>query len=171
MSIQEEDIRAADQSFKDQLIGDYEPEFTEDDEINQAIRASLESAKDDLLKKNKQIKYENEIKRLTKLEQERIDLENYRIQKQREEKISERELELRNIIVFLTRFKLEILLKIIQDYIQNGKKINYEYYDMFKNELKPSEFDKIEYIFNIPYYDNELSDSEYEYEPNKLPED
>ena len=46
----EEDVRAADASFSDQLIGNYEPELTDDDEINQAIQASIKTAENEDIK-------------------------------------------------------------------------------------------------------------------------
>ena len=108
----EEDVRAADASFSDQLIGNYEPELTNDDEINQAIQASIKTAENEFLRNNKQEKYKNQIEHLTKIDEERILLENYRMQKLKEQRIEERELEMRNTIAFLSRLRLKDLLKV-----------------------------------------------------------
>ena len=160
----EGDVRAADASFSDQLIGNYEPELTNDDEINQAIQASIKTAENEFLRNNKQEKYKNQIEHLTKIDEERILLENYRMQKLKEQRIEERELEMRNIVAFLSRLRLKDLLKVLDVFIQDGKKIDFKYYNKFKDELKPSEFEKIEYIFNDPPHDEEDYDSEYTYD-------
>ena len=97
----EEDVRPADASFSDQLIGNFEQELIFDDEINQAIQASIKTAQDEFSRNNKQEKYKNQIEYLTKIDEEIIILENYRIQNLKEKKIEERELEMRNTIAFL----------------------------------------------------------------------
>ena len=163
----EEDVRPADASFSDQLIGNFEQELIFDDEINQAIQASIKTAQDEFSRINKQEKYKNQIEFLTKIDEERIILENYRIQNLKEKKIEERELEMRNTIAFLSRFRLKDLLLVLNVFIQDGKKIDFKYYNEFKKELKPSEFKKIEYIFNDSPCEEEEEedyDSEYTYD-------
>jgi len=159
-----EDIRAPDNSFNDQLIGSFEQNLTDDDEINQAIQASLETANQEFERQMKQKKFDGQINSLNLINQEELRLQKFKEEKLKEELIEQRESEFRSTIVFLSRLKLTSLLELIQNYIQSGIKIDYEHYESFKKELKPSLFENITHIFKDEPFENYDEDDEYEYE-------
>jgi hypothetical protein len=159
----DQDIRAPDEYIQERLI-DYTQfqETSDDEELNRVLFESIQIAENEFQQQIKNKKYEGQIESLKMIQEEELRLEQFKIQKIKEKQIEERELLLRPVIMFLNRLKLKKLLDILNIYIETGKKMDYQYFDIFKYSLKPSIFIIIE-----PLFDEEIkfdSDDDYEYE-------
>lgn len=159
----EQDIRAPDEIIQERLI-DYSQfqETSDDEELNRVLQESIQSAENEFQQQLKNKKYQGQIESLKMIQEEELRLEQFKKDKLKEQQIEERELLLRPVIMFLNRLKLKQLLDITNIHIETGKKMDYQYFDLFKKELKPSLFTIIE-----PFFDEEIfieSDDEYEYE-------
>ena len=159
----EQDIRAPDENIQERLI-DYSQfqETSDDEELNRVLLESIQSAENEFQQQLKNKKYDGHIESLKMIQEEELRLEQFKKNKLKEQQIEERELLLRPIIMFLNRLKLKNLLDITNIYIETGKKIEYQYFDLFKKELKPTLFNIIE-----PLFDEEIvidSDDDYIYE-------
>jgi hypothetical protein len=159
----EQDIRAPDENIQERLI-DYSQfqETSDDEDLNRVLQESIQSAENEFQQQLKNKKYQGQIESLKMIQEEELRLEQFKKEKLKEQQIEERELLLRPVSMFLNRLKLKNLLDITNIYIETGKKIEYQYFDLFKKELKPSLFTIIE-----PLFDEEIvidSDDDYIYE-------